>query len=109
MQTDSGAGVERHEQHAGGMVPSKRYAWLWDVPMSNETFDALVAGGPAHGGYDETWALLRLIEYAPWRETKRRLPRDVFLRCWPAIRSRTRSAACREGMDFVYERWHTPR
>jgi hypothetical protein len=82
------------------------YAWLWDVAMSNEEFDAILAGQITRGAFDTNWALVRLIEYAPWRELKCRLPRQLFVAHWPAIRNRVRSAACREGMEFVYARWH---
>jgi|GEM_PF-1727244 len=107
MLTGSSGVAAPHEQRESKLNSPKRYAWLWDVPMSNEEFDALVAGGAARGGYDQAWAVLRLIEYAPWREIQRRLPREVFLQLWPALRTQTRSAACREGMDFLYERWRT--
>lgn len=82
-----------------------RYPWLWDVAMSNEDFDALLHGAPARGAFDSAWAVARLIEYAPWSVIKHTLPREHFLAHWPAARRQVRSAACREGMDFLYDYW----
>ena len=74
--------------------------------MSNEEFDAILAGRATRGAFDTRWAIVRLVEYAPWRELKQRLPHQLFLHYWPEIRNGVRSDACREGMDFMYERWH---
>lgn len=84
---------------------TSRYPWLWDVAMSNEDFDALLQGAPARGAFDSAWAMARLIEYAPWSVIKHTLPREHFLAHWPAARRQVRSAACREGMDFLYDYW----
>lgn len=78
-----------------------RYPWLWDVDMDNTEFDAILAGRRARGGLDQRWALVRLIEYAPYGDIKRLLPRSDFLRLWPAVSARVRSPSRRRGMDFV--------
>lgn len=80
------------------------YAWLWDVDMDAADFEALLAGdAPGRApGLDADWALLRLVEYAPYRELRRLLPRARFLARWPAVAGRVRSAARREGMDYMF-------
>ena len=80
---------------------SDRYSWLWDVDMGNAEYEEILAGRGARPGMDERWALVRLVEYAPYREIKRLLPRERFLRLWPAVSSLVRSPSRREGMDFV--------
>ena len=87
-----------------------RYPWLWDADLDNEGFDALLQGREARDGRDERWAILRLIEYAPWREIKRLLPRDLFLKRWPELSPRVRSEDRRKGMDFFHQwlREHPP-
>ncbi len=78
-----------------------RYPWLWDSDLDNAGFEAALHG---RGERDERWAMARLIEYAPFSEIKRLLPRDRFLQDWPAIAPRVRSKTRRAGMEF-FHRW----
>lgn len=70
--------------------------------MDNAEFEAILRGNVERPPHDSRWALLRLIEYAPWAEIRRLLPRDRFLKEWPGLASRVRSRARREGMDFLF-------
>jgi hypothetical protein len=82
------------------------YAWLWDTDMDNSVFDGILDGREAKPPRDFRWALLRLIEYAPYRDIRRLLPRARFLREWPQLAPLVRSRTRREGMDFLHE-WFT--
>lgn len=77
-----------------------RYPWLWDVDLDNAAFERLLHGGTAEAGLSADWAILRLIEHAPYHEIRRLLPLDEFLRRWPALLPRVRSVSRREGMVF---------
>jgi hypothetical protein len=79
-----------------------RFPWLWDTNMDNATFEAILSGQASRPPHDSRWAMLRLIEYAPYPEIRRLLPRERFLRDWPELAPRVRSRARREGMDFLY-------
>lgn len=72
--------------------------------MDNEAFEAALEGRLSDPHYDALWAMRRLIEYAPFDEIKRLLPRETFLREWPRLAPRVRSETRRRGMDFFY-RW----
>jgi len=80
----------------------RKYPWLWDVPFGNEHFDAALRGDGAWP-YDERWAMIRLIEYAPYRYLKRMLPKQRFVEIWPDISKRIRAREEREGMEFCYQ------
>ncbi len=45
-------------------------------------------------------AMIRLIEYAPFSEIRRLLPRDSFIEAWPRLAPAIRSSARRQGMEF---------
>jgi hypothetical protein len=83
------------------MAMQPRYPWLWDSDLDNAGFEAALQG---RGERDERWAMARLIEYAPFTEIKRLLPRDRFLQDWPEIAPRVRSQTRRAGMEF-FHRW----
>jgi hypothetical protein len=52
----------------GKFTPVKhRYAWLWDVDMNTTEFDALLSGLGENPLEKRQWAVLRLIEYAPFK------------------------------------------
>jgi hypothetical protein len=82
-----------------------RFPWLWDVEMDNAEFEAILNGAAGRPDHDSRWALLRLIEYAPYAELRRLLPRERFLKEWPELAPRVRSRAQREGMNFLYQ-WY---
>lgn len=81
-----------------------RFAWLWDTEMDNTTFESILRGQQSCPPHDSGWAMVRLIEYAPYSEIRRLLPQQQFLREWPSLASRVRSRARREGMNFLHER-----
>ena len=81
-----------------------RFPWLWDTDMDSAAFEAILNGEADEPPHDLRWALLRLIEYAPYSEIRRLLPRDRFLKEWPALAPRVRSRARRDGMEFLH-RW----
>ena len=81
-----------------------RYPWLWDTDLDNEGFDALLSGRQGADGRDERWAMVRLIEYAPFNEIKRLLPREAFLKRWDELSPRVRSETRRKGMSF-FQQW----
>ena len=80
-----------------------RYSWLWDTDLDNEAFDALLRGQRTDSAHDDLWAMIRLIEYAPFNDLKRLLPREKFLQRWPEIAPRVRSEMRRRGMDFFHQ------
>lgn len=83
-------------------ISTRRYPWLWDEDMDGPTFERILRGETALPGRDWKWALVRLIEYAPYDELRRLLPRELFLARWPEAAPLVRSAACREGMDYLH-------
>ena len=89
-------------------VMHDRFTWLWDVDMDAATFEGLLSGQSKELLRDRHWALLRLIEYAPYREIRRLLPQNFFFEEWPGLASRVRSRTRREGMQFYYD-WHRQR
>jgi hypothetical protein len=85
-----------------------RYAWLWDVDLDAAAFDAILSGDGAVDLERRQWAILRLIEYAPYSEIRRLLPRDFFIEQWPALASRVRSRTRRKGMSFLHDWYQQP-
>ncbi len=77
-----------------------RYPWLWGVDLDSASFEALLAWTSGSLPHDRRWALLRLIEYAPYSEIRRLLPLGYFLEAWPALAPRMRSRTRHQGMDF---------
>ncbi|MGA2176489.1 MAG: hypothetical protein ABSH38_16045 [Verrucomicrobiota bacterium] len=71
--------------------------------MDNAAFEGLLRGAASEPPRDFHWALLRLIEYAPYREIRRLLPRERFLAEWPQLAPRVRSRTRREGMEFMHQ------
>jgi hypothetical protein len=83
----------------------KKYTWLWDTDMGNDRFDEYLTRADVSSD-EAQWAMLRLIDYAPYYTLRRKLPKKRFLRMWPGISKRIRPRELREGMDFYFS-WLT--
>lgn len=82
---------------------TKRAKYVWDYELSQEEFDALLAGRLRRGTLDRDWAAVRLIEWASYDEMIQRIGFGALVREWPRWRARVRSEAQRRGLDFVVE------
>jgi hypothetical protein len=82
----------------------QKYAWLWDVNLDGEGFERILAGSEGVSIKQRQWAVVRLIEYAPWPEIQRLLPLDFFLEQWPELAARVRSRTPLDGMTFFHHR-----
>ncbi len=80
-----------------------RARYVWDYDISEEQFDALLAGTLAIGRLDQAWAATRLIDSAPYAEVVGRIGFPSLLAHWPEWRPRVRSASARRGLDFLAE------
>lgn len=83
------------------MASNRRLPWVWDYDLEAADFEALVAGTRTIGPLDRTWAVLRLLEYAPWPDIVRILGYRALIEGWPAWQQRVRSETRRRGLDFV--------
>ena len=85
------------------MSAGRRLPWVWDYDISAEQFQALVDGSLTLGSLDRSWAVVRLLEYAPWPEIVRILGYRSLVEQWPEWRDRVRSESRRRGLGFVAE------
>jgi len=88
------------------LLKQQRPAYLWDYNISWEQFQALLNGSLTLGRLDRDWAVLRLIEYAPYEELIRLIGYRGLVEGWSRWRSRVRAQEEREGLDFVVQ-WVT--
>lgn len=80
-----------------------RARYVWDYDLSEEQFDALLAGRATVGKLDRAWAAARLIDSAPYEEVVRRIGFPDLVKHWPEWRSLVRSASARRGLDFLVD------
>jgi len=85
------------------MASQTRLPWVWDYDLDAADFMALVRGERTIGSLDRDWAVLRLLEYAPWSEIVRILGHRALVEGWPRWRTRLRSESRRRGLGFVAE------
>ena len=80
---------------------SARLPFVWDYDLDEQQFRALLSGALTIGRLDRTWAAVRLLEYAPYREIVRLLGFRDLVRGWPEWRPHIRSESRRRGLDFL--------
>ncbi|MCO6450620.1 MAG: hypothetical protein J5I90_07500 [Caldilineales bacterium] len=80
-----------------------RLPYVWDYDIDEATFDAMLAGEVSLGRLDRDWAVVRLIEYAPYDEIVQKLGFAALVNGWPRWRERVRSASIKRGLDFLIE------
>jgi len=81
----------------------KKARYVWDYQLTQEQFDALLAGEYVDGHLDRDWAAVRLIEWAPYPEMIRRIGYRALVENWPRWRRRVRSHEQRRSLDFLVE------
>ncbi len=77
--------------------------YVWDYDVTEDQFEAMLAGTLALGKLDRAWAAARLIDSASYAEVVRRIGFRELVRCWPEWRGRVRSSSARRGLDFLAE------
>lgn len=78
-----------------------RLPYLWDYDINEAQFRALLAGELTLGRLDRDWAVVRLLEYAPYPDMVKLLGFARFVEGWPTWRQRIRSDARRRAFDFL--------
>ena len=80
---------------------STRLPFVWDYDLDEDQFRRLLSGTLTIGRLDRTWAAVRLLEYAPYREIVRLMGFRELVRGWPQWRSHIRSESRKRGFDFL--------
>ena len=85
---------------ASGLV-STRLPFVWDYDLDEDQFRRLLSGTLTIGRLDRTWAAIRLLEYAPYREIVRLMGFRELVRGWPEWRGHIRSESRKRVLDFL--------
>jgi hypothetical protein len=75
--------------------------YVWDYDLTQEQFDALLAGTYEDGVLNRDWAAVRLIEWAPYPEMIQRIGYKPLLENWQRWRKRLRSEEQKRSLDFL--------
>jgi hypothetical protein len=80
-----------------------RLPYVWDYEISEQEFQAMLAGKLKKGRLGQDWAAVRLLEYAPYEEIVQRLGFVGLVQGWPRWRDKIRADNRRRGFDFLVE------
>jgi hypothetical protein len=78
-----------------------RLPYVWDYDLDEEQLRGLLSGTLTIGRLDQTWAAVRVLEYAPYREIVRLIGFRELVRGWAGWRGHIRSESRRRGLDFL--------
>lgn len=84
-------------------MSAARLPFVWDYDLDEAEFRRLLAGEITLGRLDRTWAAVRLIEYAPYRDIVRLMGFHELVKGWPEWRAHIRSEERRRGLDFLVD------
>jgi hypothetical protein len=82
---------------------SRPLPYVWDYDVDASTFEALVAGRQTVGRLDRDWAVVRLLDHAPYHEIRRLLSFRDLVAGWARWRGRIRSETRRRAFDFLVD------
>lgn len=77
--------------------------YVWDYEIDEQTFLDILAGKRQIGRLDREWAVLRLLEYAPYHEIIQHIGFSALVQGWPQWREKIRAKNRRRGFDFLVE------
>jgi len=81
----------------------QRLPYVWDYDIDEGAFLEILRGRKTLGHLDQKWAVLRLMEHAPYSEIVRLAGFKEIVRWWPVLRSQIRSAGRKRGFDFLVD------
>jgi len=84
-------------------IGPERRPYVWDYDLTEAQFLALLHEELVLGRLDQTWAAVRLIEYASYADIRELIGFSLLIRKWPDWRNRVRSRQRREALDFLVE------
>lgn len=79
----------------------ERLPYVWDYDIDETQFRALLAGELHLGRLGRDWAVVRLLEYAPYPDIVRLLGFRALVEGWSCWRGSIRSVSRRRGLDFL--------
>jgi hypothetical protein len=77
--------------------------YVWDYNIDKQTFLDILAGKKQIGRLDREWAILRLLEYAPYHEIIQHIGFGSLVQGWPQWRNKIRAKNRQRGFDFLVE------
>lgn len=83
------------------MSKTTKLAYIWDYDIDEGKLKDILSGKVVMGRLDKNWAVLRLLEYAPYPEIVRFLGYKGIVDQWPHLRERIRSQSRKRGFDFL--------
>lgn len=80
-----------------------KLSYVWDYDIDEEKFKQILSGKLVIGHLDKKWAIVRLLEYAPYQEIIRLMGYKRIVEEWPGVRNYIRSKSRKRGFDFLVE------
>ncbi len=82
---------------------STKIRYIWDYDIDEDKLKGILSNKMSMGRIDRKWAIIRLLEYAPYHEIIRLIGYREIVREWPEVRKHIRSRNRRRGFDFLVE------
>ncbi len=84
-------------------MTSQNVPYVWDYDINEEQFKQLLEGTLTLGRLDQRWAVVRLLEHAPYAEIIRLLGFRRLVEDWAEWRKYIRSQSRKRGFDFLVD------
>ena len=85
------------------MLAMSQLPYVWDYDIDRQTFLEILAGKKQIGRLNREWAILRLLEYAPYEEIVQLIGFPALVQGWPQWRDKIRARNRQRGFDFLGE------
>ena len=80
---------------------SAKIPYIWDYDIDEDKLKDILSGKLSIGHIDKKWAVIRLLEYAPYHEIIRLIGYKGIIEEWPHVRNHIRSQGRKRGFDFL--------
>ncbi|MBI1986929.1 MAG: hypothetical protein HYS70_01100 [Nitrospinae bacterium] len=82
---------------------TSKIPYIWDYDIDEDKLKDILSGKVSMGHIDRKWAIIRLLEYAPYNEIIKLIGYREIIKQWPELRKYIRSQSRRRGFDFLVE------
>lgn len=78
---------------------------VWDYHLTQNEFEAILAGEKVLGNLDQNWAIVRVLENLNYYDAMNLVPLNTLRSNWKEVQQKLFSSSIKNGYEFLLQRY----
>lgn len=78
---------------------------VWDYNLTQNEFEAILAGKKVLGNMDQSWAIVRVLENLNYYDAMNLIPIDMLRNNWKEVQPKLFNDSIKNGYEFLLQRY----